>query len=326
MGPVNRPLDLDWLEDFLVLCEEGNFSRAAQARNIAQPAFSRHIRALEEWVGVELVDRTRHPASPTPAGALIQACAQDVVGRLSQARTLANEAHGQAARSLRFAATHVLSLAFFPEWLQRIEQQMDGPLGPIVMTTDSFQACEEMLLQRRVQFLLCYGDAAVPTRLVAPEFEFASVGSDRLLPVSAVDGQRRALHAVAADADAPVATGSESPVALLAYNDESWLGRIMRARMPEVFDSARFRAVVTSHHTGLLKNLALQGRGVAWLPRSLVAAELAMGTLVLADGRPDADEAGEWRMPVDIHLYRAAADPTAIAEAVWQRATRRLGD
>ena len=34
------------------------------------------------------------------------------------------------------------------------------------MMTDSFVACEEMLLQRRVQFLLCYGDVAVPTRLV----------------------------------------------------------------------------------------------------------------------------------------------------------------
>ena len=48
MGPGNRPLDLEWLEDFLALAETGNFSRAAEARAIAQPAFSRHIRALED--------------------------------------------------------------------------------------------------------------------------------------------------------------------------------------------------------------------------------------------------------------------------------------
>ena len=36
MGPGNRPLDLEWLEDFLALAETGNFSRAAEARAIAQ--------------------------------------------------------------------------------------------------------------------------------------------------------------------------------------------------------------------------------------------------------------------------------------------------
>jgi LysR family transcriptional regulator, hypochlorite-specific transcription factor HypT len=90
MGPVNRPLDLEWLEDFVALCESGNFSRAAQSRNIAQPAFSRHIRSLEEWAGVELIDRSQHPASVTPAGEVILSTARDVVLRLSQARAQAN--------------------------------------------------------------------------------------------------------------------------------------------------------------------------------------------------------------------------------------------
>ena len=36
MGPDNRSLDLDWLEDFVALAETGNFSRAAEARAIAQ--------------------------------------------------------------------------------------------------------------------------------------------------------------------------------------------------------------------------------------------------------------------------------------------------
>src|SRR5437899_7410544 len=58
MGPGNRPLDLEWLEDFLALADSGNFSRAAQVRAIAQPAFSRHIKSLEEWVGVDLFDRS----------------------------------------------------------------------------------------------------------------------------------------------------------------------------------------------------------------------------------------------------------------------------
>ena len=37
-------MDLDWLKDFLALAEQKNFSRAADARNVSQPAFSRRIR------------------------------------------------------------------------------------------------------------------------------------------------------------------------------------------------------------------------------------------------------------------------------------------
>ncbi|WP_164666734.1 helix-turn-helix domain-containing protein, partial [Pseudomonas viridiflava] len=51
-------MELVWLEDFNALAESGNFSRAADARHVTQPAFSRRIRALESWVGVELFERT----------------------------------------------------------------------------------------------------------------------------------------------------------------------------------------------------------------------------------------------------------------------------
>jgi DNA-binding transcriptional LysR family regulator len=318
VGPVNRPLDLEWLEDFLALSESGNFSRAAQARNIAQPAFSRHIRSLEEWAGVELIDRTQHPVSATPAGEVILSTARDVVLRLSQARTQANEAHNQAAQSLRFAATHVLSLAFFPSWLQKIELQLAMQLGPIHMVSDSFKACEELMLHRRVQFMLCYGHPAVPTRLLAPDFECACVGMDRLVPVSAPGPSGTALHSIGS-ADDP-------PVPMLSYSEESWLGQIMRMRMRKVYDPMRFKPVVTSHHTGLLKNLALAERGLAWLPQSLVGSELADGRLVAADqiAAPDSDKVDdEWRMPVEIHLFHTAAAQNPMSKALWQQIKRR---
>ena len=79
MGPDNRPLDLEWIEDFLALAETGNFSRAAEARVIAQPAFSRHIRSLEEWVGVDLIDRGAHPVGLTDAGRRFLPLARDVL-------------------------------------------------------------------------------------------------------------------------------------------------------------------------------------------------------------------------------------------------------
>lgn len=309
MGPVNRPLDLEWLEDFLALAESGNFSRAAQARAIAQPAFSRHIRALEEWAGVELIDRARHPAAPTPAGEVFVVTARDVVLRLLQARTRAHEAHEQAGRSLQFAATHALSLAFFPRWLQTVEQQLQ--LGAIHMVSDSYQACEELMLQRRVQFLLCYGHSAVKTRLLPPEFESACIGEDRLVPVTAPDAGGQPQHGIDGDA--------HEPLPVLAYSQASGLGQIMRAQLPGVFDAVRFKPVMTSHHAVLLKTMALEGRGLAWLPHSLVSAEMADGRLVNAAGP-------EWSVPLEIRIFRATDSLAPTAEAVWtQAAAGRAG-
>ncbi|MCB2102451.1 MAG: LysR family transcriptional regulator, partial [Rhodobacterales bacterium] len=37
-------MELSWLEDFVALAETGSFSRAAERRNLTQPAFSRRIR------------------------------------------------------------------------------------------------------------------------------------------------------------------------------------------------------------------------------------------------------------------------------------------
>jgi len=307
MGPVNRPLDLEWLEDFLALADSGNFSRAAQARAIAQPAFSRHIRALEEWAGVELIDRARHPAAPTPAGEVFVATARDVVLRLLQARTRAHEAQEQAGRSLQFAATHVLSLAFFPRWLQQLEQQLQ--LGAIHMVSDSYQACEALMLQRRVQFLLCYGHPVVRTRLLPPEFAFACVGQDRLVPVSAPGAGGQPQHRIQGAAP--------EPVPVLAYSEASGLGQIMRDRLPGAFDAACFKPVVTSHHAALLKTLALEGRGLAWLPHSLVQAELADGRLLPAAG-------SGWEVALEIRLFRATEPLAPAAEAVWARAAQAV--
>lgn len=309
MGPGNRPLDLEWLEDFLALAESGNFSRAAQARNIAQPAFSRHIRALEEWVGVDLFDRSAHPAALTAAGRRFQPLLEETLAQLESARIKARAAHDQAAASLLFAATHVLSLTFFPQWLGGLESQLR--LGPIQTISDSFHACEDLALQRRVQFVLCHGHPEVPGRLDEAEFPMLRLSGDVLLPVSAPGASGGgAMHSL----DVP---RGDAAVPVLAYSEPSGLGRIMRARMRQVFGEGSgptlprgVEIVFTAHHAVLLKTMAIEGRGVAWLPKSLITAELKSGALVAA-------ASAEWNVPVEIRLYRQRAELAPAAESLW---------
>lgn len=311
MGPGNRPLDLDWLEDFLALAESGNFSRAAQARNIAQPAFSRHIKSLEEWVGVDLFDRTSHPVSLTAAGLKLRPEIEDTLHRLEAARHTARVAHEQAAISLQFAATHALSLTFFPTWLSGIEAKLPLPaegrkMGPIQMVSDSFAACEDVMLQRRAQFLLCHGHPAVANRLDETQFVFAKVGEDRLLPVTAASQSGAALHSINSEA--------RSSLPVLVYGQASGIGQIMRSVMKTAFDDGKFTSVFTAHHAVLLKTMAIGGRGIAWLPESLIASDVEAKRLVLAG-----DSA--WCVPIEIRLFRPRAALSDAAEALWNVAS-----
>src|SRR3954462_10393436 len=102
-------MNLSWLDDFLALVASGNFSRAAEERHMTQPAFSRRIRALEEWLGTDLFDRSSQPAGLTAAGEWFQVTARDQLARVAripgESRTVA-QVHSTA---LRFAATHALS-------------------------------------------------------------------------------------------------------------------------------------------------------------------------------------------------------------------------
>lgn len=56
-------MTLSGFEDFLTLTGSGTFSKAAQQRNVTQPAFSRRIQMLENWLGVQLIDRKAAPCA-----------------------------------------------------------------------------------------------------------------------------------------------------------------------------------------------------------------------------------------------------------------------
>lgn len=306
MGPGNRPLDLDWLEDFVAVSETGNFSRAAEARAIAQPALSRHIRALEEWVGVDLLDRTAHPVGLTAAGQSFLPQVAQLLSALEAARIKAKDAHDQNSVTLRFASTHALSLTFFPRWLAMLETRLR--LGPVQTLSDSFRDCEDLMYQRRVQFLLCYGHPAIRSRLDDDACPMVTLGQDMLLPVSAPDASGQALHRL----DAP------DPLPLLTYGDASALGRILavaqrdwRHDAQRVALTPRSAVAFTAHNAFLLKAMALEGRGMAWLPQSLVREELDGGTLCIAGDT-------RWHVPLEVRMYRQKSAMSALAEALWQ--------
>lgn len=294
-------MEIAWLEDFLALAEQMNFSRAAAARHVTQPAFSRRISALERWVGTPLFDRDTHRISLTAAGADFRSVAEETLRRLLQGRQEALDA-ANAASSLRFAATSALALTFFPDWLRRLGPAVSP--SAIRLVADSMQGCERIMLQGRAQFLLCHHHPAASTRLNPNDFQSIRLGEDVMVPVSireAATGMPR--YALPGTADAPLPH--------LAFSEESGMGRIVAASWAQNGCTAHLKPVFSSHVAVVLKTLAVDGRGVAWSPLSLLGEDLAPGGKLVRAG--DAS----WDIPMEIRLYRPKARLNTRAEDFW---------
>jgi DNA-binding transcriptional LysR family regulator len=78
-------MELRHLRYFLALAEELSFTRAAERVGIAQPPFSQQIRALEQEMGVRLVDRTPRRVVLTEAGTVFAERARFILSRVGEA-------------------------------------------------------------------------------------------------------------------------------------------------------------------------------------------------------------------------------------------------
>lgn len=291
-------MELIWLEDFLALSDMANFSRAAELRNVTQPAFSRRIRALEEWVGAGLFERHSNGARLTEAGMAFRPGAEDLLRRINQLCAETREVGKAQASTLHFAATHALSFTFFPGWIRGLE-----PPGAISLVSDSMQACEQVMLQGEAQFLLCYYHDEVLGRFDPAHFLSVCVGKDRLALLSAPDADGKALWQI---------SGADGPVNYLAYGAESGLGRIVGLKQSRSESLASLRPVVTSQLAATLQSMARLGRGLAWLPWSVAMDDIADGKLVRAS-HPSTD------IELEIRLFRPRARQSAAAEQFWAR-------
>ncbi|MES2709578.1 MAG: LysR substrate-binding domain-containing protein [Verrucomicrobiota bacterium] len=87
------------LECFTAVAEELSFTRAARRLHLAQPPLSRHVRALEERLGVSLFERNARGVALTAAGGRFQEETRGLLTQLARAADMARRAaHGELER------------------------------------------------------------------------------------------------------------------------------------------------------------------------------------------------------------------------------------
>jgi DNA-binding transcriptional LysR family regulator len=303
-------MDLIWLEDFLAVVEEGGFSRAAYRRHVTQPALSRRIKALEDWLGAPLFERKSHTLTLTPAGENFHAVAEDVMRCLTVGREEALQAARLKAETIYFAGTHALSQTFFPDWIRDVDRARGG--AAIQLFSANFAGCEKILLDARVHFMLAHHHPLLVTRLNSIRSERLELDKDVLIPVCAPLAEKRSQARKKNRKASPrfVLPGTASePLPYLSYHPGSGVGRIVNAflaaKKPAACLQPGFSAPVT-----LLINLAREGKGITWAPVSLVRSDLANGQLVRAGP-------AEWDIEISICLYRLQHRMTKVAESFW---------
>lgn len=294
-------MNLSWVRDLEHLAQTGNFSRAAKLSHLSQPALSRRIKAMEDWVGAALVDRARHPVKLTGAGVQMLEAGQQALSRLESERRGIREAQALPDRyTVTFAAQHSIGWRFYPAWLQSFESSF----GPVMsrLRADDLPNCLQDLDAGAVDFVIAYASRKASPIAGLREIEGVRIGRDMLVPVAKRGPDGRPLLSL--DRRSGVAIpflrfGATAPISqhiepLLRSHD-------LRARLQVVYENSM---------AGALRIRVRDGTGLAWLPKSLVAPDLEAGVLAQAG-------ASRWQIPLDIMLYKTRQKGNALTNKIW---------
>jgi DNA-binding transcriptional LysR family regulator len=118
--------DLRQMRYFAAVAERGSFTRAAEDLHVAQQAVSQQVKALEQLLGVTLLERSSRRVKLTPEGVVFLAdCRRVLAGADRAARRVQAAARGEAG-TLRIVYTLVSAFETVPVMLARLGK--DYPL------------------------------------------------------------------------------------------------------------------------------------------------------------------------------------------------------
>jgi LysR family transcriptional regulator, hypochlorite-specific transcription factor HypT len=226
-------LEIKWLEDFLSLAETGSFSRSAQLRHVTQPAFSRRIRALENWIGAELIDRTSYPTKLTSAGEVFKEHAAEVLRELYDARAMVRGSHPIPADTLQFAVPHALSLGFYPKWQTRVERGF-GAFASKLVALNVHDAVMS-LVEGNCDLLMCYHHPQQPIQLDQHRYPMLPLGNETIRPYAKVTRSGGAMYRLPGSSENPVPYPT-SPILPMPFSGGWWTSSL-KARASRTFSA-----------------------------------------------------------------------------------------
>ena len=292
-------MDINWLQDFVCLGRTLNFSRAAEERNITQPAFSRRIKSLENWLGVPLIKRSTFPVQLSEAGTQFLPVAQETINNLSDSRQSIRGAEFGMTAFQRIAVLHTLSVNYLSSRIIQLEKEI--PNLRVRVFSDYLPNCCQLLSDSTCHFLLCYrhknGAPFFDEELVARK----DIGVENLAPVAETKA--------AAKGGWDISRKDAKNIPYLSYDPASYLGtivdQVIGSRQPPL--TMRY---MDAHAEGL-KRSVIAGSGVAWLSERVVADELKSGKVVCVGGP-------EWQTTLTLTVFCSLDRLDKTGRQLWE--------
>ncbi len=291
-------MDIEWMYDFLELASTKNFTTAAKNRNRSQPAFSRRILGLEQWVGATLIDRSVHPFVLTKEGEHFRQSTQEIVKQLQHTLKECRKSQRTGEDFIRFTALHTLAINYFAEWMADIHRNFSSI--HTTMDANNLLDCVESLQSRQSEFMLSYSSRTIPSLLDPSDFLSCKLKSDQLILVSATDNKGKPLFKL----------NKKKPIDYLAYEPNCFMGKMTGKIISNECSDYELNCIYENAVVESIKAMAAQGMGIAWLPRICIQSELDRGDLINIGNR-------SLSMDLDIMLYRSAHRLSNQGESLW---------
>lgn len=142
-------MNINQLKAFVSIVEKGTFSAAARAVGVSQPAVSLQIQALEEFLGVDLLDRRTKKVQLTEAGKLFYPTALQVVSQMENAQHQLEELGESVKGRLSVGGSTIPGEYVLPKLLGRFKRAY--PEVSVALRISDTEEITEQLLSGELQ-------------------------------------------------------------------------------------------------------------------------------------------------------------------------------
>lgn len=251
------------LDTLLLVAEKRNFTRAAQALSLTQPAVSHHISQLEQELGVRLFVRGNGDLMLTPEGETVLRYVRRMKALEKKMAEELQEA-GRRLTRLRIGITHTAESSIVAEVLARYTNENPGI--SITIITDNINNLYDMLENFELDL------AVVEGRSTRPELSALMLDTDYLVCVLANT------HPLS----------RSSMITLDEIRQEKLILRLPNSETRVRFESALaaigesiadFQVILEVDNVATIKDLIRKNLGISILARSACMDELRKGKL-----------------------------------------------
>ncbi len=288
---------LEWIDDILAVHDTGSLRAAAEIRFLTASAFTRRIKAIETALGIELFDRSRKPVVLKPHVLELAPEMREAAATLRAIKRNLSNAGSSLDRSVTIISQHTLTVTWAPRLTSLIST--DKNLN-VRIKSGTKSDCLLSLLKREAQMALVYEARDEPPSLDPDQVERLAIGQEHFVPVARLN-----------DNPALEQSLERRHIPLIRYPGVNFLGEVQNRTLNlAARDDLTFSTVAETGLGPAVVAFVKQGIGVGWLPRSIVADELAANDLSLLS-----DLLGKFTL--DIAMLRTKGRASESSEQLW---------